>query len=46
MPFWRTTANIFTDLGEHFDENWMNSNTLVTPPQTQWDYKRKPMGRA
>ena len=41
MPFWRTTANIFTDLGEYFDENWMNSNTLITPPQTPWDYKRE-----
>jgi hypothetical protein len=37
MPFWRTTANIFTDLGEYFDENWMDSDTLITPTQTQWD---------
>ena len=41
MPFWRTTVNIFTDLGEHFDENWMNSNKLIMPPNTPWDYKRE-----
>ena len=41
MPFWRTTANIFTDLGEHFDENWMDRNSLVTPEKRDWDYMRE-----
>jgi hypothetical protein len=36
----KTTHNIFKDLAEHFDENWMDSNTVITPPKTNWDYKR------
>lgn len=40
MPFWRTTKNIFSDLGEHFDPNWMDSDKLITPPNKPWDYKR------
>ncbi len=36
----KTTHNIFKDFGEHFDENWMDSNTIITPPKTNWDYKR------
>ena len=40
MPFFKTTYNIFKDKGEYFDPNWMDSDTLVLPPQTQWDYQR------
>jgi hypothetical protein len=36
----KTTHNIFKDFGEHFDPNWMDSNTIITPPKTNWDYKR------
>ncbi len=36
----KTTQNIFKDFGEHFDPNWMDSNTLITPPKKDWDYKR------
>ena len=36
----RSTQNIFKDLGEVFDPNWMNSNTVITPPKVDWDYKR------
>jgi hypothetical protein len=41
MPFFKTTYNIMVDGGEHFDENWMDSDTLVLPPQTNWDYSRE-----
>lgn len=36
----RTTANIFKDHGEYFDPNWMDSNKVVLPPKTDWDYSR------
>jgi len=43
MPFWRTTHNIFKAPWEsdYFDPNWMNYNTIQTPPKTNWDYKRE-----
>lgn len=41
MPFFKTTHNIFVDFGEYFDPNWMDSDTLVLPPSTPWDYKRE-----
>jgi hypothetical protein len=41
MPFFKTTENIFKDHGEYFDPNWMDSNTLVLPPNPKWDYKRE-----
>ncbi len=37
---YKTTQNIFKDFGEYFDENWMNSDKVITPPKTKWDYKR------
>jgi hypothetical protein len=40
MPFFKTTENIFKDKGEYFDPNWMDSDKLVLPPRTSWDYKR------
>jgi hypothetical protein len=40
MPFFKTTENIFKDKGEYFDPNWMDSDKLVLPPRTFWDYKR------
>ena len=36
----RTTQNIFNDMEEYFDPNWMDSNKLILPPKTDWDYKR------
>ena len=36
----KTTQNIFKDFGEYFDPNWMDSNKIITPPKTEWDYKR------
>ena len=41
MPFFKTTHNIFKDYGEVFDSNWMDSDKLVLPPRTEWDYKRE-----
>lgn len=43
MPFWRTTENILKRPweGDYFDPNWMNYDTLQTPPKTDWDYKRE-----
>lgn len=40
MPVFRSTNNIFKDFNEHFDENWMDSDSLVLPPCQPWDYKR------
>lgn len=40
MPIFRTTQNIVSDPGEFFDENWMDSDTLILPPSPKWDYKR------
>ena len=41
MPIFRTTKNIFVDLAEFYDENWMDSDTLVLPPKQNWDYQRE-----
>jgi hypothetical protein len=41
MPFFKTTNNIFLDKGEHFDQNWMDSDKLVLPPSTPWKYERE-----
>ena len=41
MPFFKTTKNIFVDHGEHFDPNWMDSDTFKLPPKREWDYKRE-----
>lgn len=43
MPIFRTTYNILKDpsQGDIFDENWMNFNTIQTPPKTDWDYARE-----
>jgi hypothetical protein len=43
MPIWRTTHNILKAPweGDVFDENWMNYNTIQTPPYKEWDYKRE-----
>ena len=40
MPFFKTTKNIFVDKAEYFDPNWMDSDKLVLPPRTEWDYQR------
>ncbi len=36
----KSTQNIFKDLQEYFDPNWMDSNSLILPPKKEWDYKR------
>ena len=36
----KSTQNIFKDFGELFDPNWVDSNTIITPPKKEWDYKR------
>lgn len=41
MPFFKTTENIFKDFGEHFDQNWMDSDFLVLPETKEWDYSRE-----
>ena len=42
MPFFKTTYNILTKPWEDeaWDDNWMDSDTLVLPPKKDWDYKR------
>lgn len=37
---WRTTQDIFKDLTEYFDPNWMNYDTIQAPPNPKWDYSR------
>jgi hypothetical protein len=41
MPIFKSTQNIFTDNGEVFDPNWMDSDKLILPPKEPWDYKRE-----
>jgi hypothetical protein len=43
MPIFRTTHNILKAPweGDIFDENWMNYDTIQTPPSTPWDYSRE-----
>jgi len=43
MPFFKTTYNILTKPweDESWDDNWMDSDTLVLPPKKDWDYKRE-----
>jgi len=41
MPFYKTTYNIFSDGGEYFEPNWMDSNKIIYPPNKKWDYKRE-----
>lgn len=40
MPFFKTTENIFKNYGEYFDPNWMDSDKVILPPKTNWDYSR------
>ena len=41
MPFYKTTKNIFVDYDEHFDQNWMDQNSVYIPPNRKWDYKEE-----
>jgi len=43
MPIFRTTHNILNAPWESdiFDENWMNYDTIQTPPYKEWDYSRE-----
>lgn len=43
MPIFKSTYNILKkpDEDEVFDPNWMDSNKLVLPPSTPWDYTRE-----
>jgi hypothetical protein len=41
MPFFKTTQNILKDNGEYFNPNWMDSDELLLPPKTNWDYGRE-----
>lgn len=42
MARWKTTQNILTDLQEVFEENWMDRDTIQTPPTYPWPEKRPP----
>jgi hypothetical protein len=37
---WKTTYDILKGTAEYFDENWMNYDTIQTPPNPKWDYSR------
>lgn len=43
MPFFKSTYNIFKAPWEDelFNENWMDSDKLMLPPKTDWDYSRE-----
>ena len=40
MPFFKTTYNIFKDYGQIFNPNWMDSDKVILPPYTLWNYDR------
>lgn len=42
MPFFKSTYNILKKPWEDevFEENWMDTNVVYTPPTKAWDYKR------
>jgi hypothetical protein len=40
MPFFKTTANIFKDNGEYFDENWLEKKYHL-PEKTNWKYDKQ-----
>lgn len=37
----RTTEQIFKPSTDFFDDNWMDSNKIILPPKTEWDYQRE-----
>jgi hypothetical protein len=37
----RSTANIFKDFNEVFEDKWAQSNIVMTPPTKPWDYSRE-----
>ena len=41
MPTFKTTENIKSGFGEFYDENWMDSDTLVLPEKEDWPYDRE-----
>jgi hypothetical protein len=43
MPLFKSTYNILVkpDEDEVFNPNWMDSDTLVLPPKTNWTYDRE-----
>lgn len=41
MPIFKSTKNIFTDHQEHFNSNWMDSDTIVLPETRLWDNSRE-----
>jgi hypothetical protein len=41
MPRFKTTKDIFVTKGEYFNENWMDSNTVMVPPNQKWTYERE-----
>jgi hypothetical protein len=42
MPIFKSTYNILkkSDEDEVFNPNWMDSDKLILPPKTDWDYQR------
>lgn len=43
MPFFKTTQNILKTPWEDelWEENWMDSDKLVLPPNAEWHYERE-----
>jgi hypothetical protein len=41
MPRFKSSQNIFKDFSEVFDPNWMDSDKIILPPKTNWDYQRE-----
>jgi len=43
MPIFKSTANILKTVNkdEVFNPDWMNYNTIQTPPKFDWDYSRE-----
>jgi hypothetical protein len=41
MPQFKSTKNIFGDFGDEvWDRNWVDSDTVVLPPNPDWSYDR------
>ena len=41
MPRFKSNANLFVHLDEHFNQNWLDSDQLTLPPTTKWTYDRE-----
>jgi hypothetical protein len=41
MYQFKTTKNIFVDHDQYFNQNWFDSDTIITPKKGKWSYDRE-----